>query len=47
MTSLGLRLDSAGVRIAIGLRLGLQLCRPHICQHCGAEVTEFETCCIE
>ena len=25
------------------LPLGFQLCRPHTCQHCGAEVTEFAT----
>ena len=43
MTSLGLRLDKTAVRIAMGLCLGLQLCRPHTCQHCGAQVTEFTT----
>ena len=35
VTSLGLRLDNTAVRIAMGLCLGLQLCRPHTCQHCG------------
>ena len=25
------------------MHLGLQLCRPHTCQHCGTEVTEFAT----
>ena len=43
MTSLGLRLDNTAVRIAMDLHLGLQLCRPHTCQHCGTEVTEFAT----
>ena len=43
VTSLGFRLDNTAVRIAMGLHLGLQLCRPHTCQHCGAEVTEFGT----
>ena len=43
VTSLGLCLDNTAVRIAMGLCLGLQLCRPHTCQHCGAQVTEFTT----
>ena len=43
VTSLGLRLDNTAVRIAMGLCLGLQLCRPNTCQHCGAQVTEFTT----
>ena len=30
----GLVLDNEAVRVAIGLRLGLDLCSPHVC-HCG------------
>ena len=37
IASCGLRLDNEAVRIAIGVRLGLQLCVPHRC-HCGAQV---------
>ena len=38
ISSLGLRMDDHTVRIAVGLRLGSALCRPHDCQHCGTEV---------
>ena len=38
---LGLRMDDNTVRIAMGLRLGSTLCRPHVCQHCGAEWTTW------
>ena len=38
VSSLGLRMDDNTVRVAIGLRLGSPLCRPHICHHCGVEV---------
>ena len=40
VTSCGMRLDDEAVRIAIGLRLGLELCVPHQC-HCGAQVDAF------
>ena len=38
IASLGLRMDDNTVRVAVGLRLGSTLCRPHACQHCGVEV---------
>ena len=34
-------MDNEFVRIAVGLRLGVPLCQPHRCCHCGAEVDEF------
>ena len=37
IASVGLRLDNETVRMAVGLRLGLTLCEPHVC-HCGAGV---------
>ena len=43
ISSLGLRMDDNTVRIAVGLRLGSTLCRPHDCQHCGAEVDHRAT----
>ena len=43
ISSLGLRMDDATVRISMGLHLGLPLCRSHTCQHCGAEVSQFAT----
>ena len=39
ITSVGLRLDNETLRIAVGLRLGSQLCLPHICP-CGSAVEE-------
>eukprot|EP00731_Ephydatia_muelleri_P000760 Em0001g760a len=43
VTSLGLRMDNATMRISMGLCLGLPLCQSHNCQHCGAEVSQFAT----
>ena len=33
-------LDDEAVRVAIGLRLGLEICAPHQC-HCGAQVDAY------
>ena len=38
MSAIGLRMDDEVLRVAVGLRLGVALCRPHKCRHCGAEV---------
>jgi hypothetical protein len=37
ITSCGLRLDDESIRVSVGLRLGVNLCEPHICP-CGAAV---------
>ena len=31
-------MDDNTVRVAVGLRLGSPLCRPHLCHHCGIAV---------
>ena len=36
-------MDGDVIRIAVGLRLGLPLCRPHECSNCGAQIEEFGT----
>ena len=43
VSPLGLRMDDTTVRVAVGLRLGSPLCRPHTCHHCGAEVDHLAT----
>ena len=43
VSSLGLRMEDDVVRIAVGLRLSVPLCRPHRCCHCRGEVDELAT----
>ena len=38
VSALGLCMDDDTVRVAMGLRLGVPLCLPHVCHHCGAEI---------
>ena len=38
VSSLG---DDSTIRVAVGLRLGSVLCRPHTCQHCEVEVDQL------
>ena len=40
IASCGLKLDNEAVRVAVGLRLGLDLCVPHEC-HCGSRVDAY------
>jgi hypothetical protein len=45
ITSCGLRLDDEAVRVAVGLRLGSNLCVPHSCR-CGAQVDAMGLHCF-
>ena len=38
ISSLGLRMDDGTFQVAVGLRVGSSLSRPHSCHHCGTEV---------
>ena len=40
IASCGLKLDNEAVRVAVGLRLGLDFCVPHEC-HCGFRVDAY------
>ena len=40
VSALGLQMDNASLRIAVGLHLGSALCLPHDCAQCGAKVDE-------
>ena len=40
--SLGLRMEDNEIRIAAGLRLGVSLVSPHLCQHCGIQVITLQ-----
>ena len=37
-SKLGLLLSDDVVRVAVGLHLGVPICRPHLCASCGANV---------
>ena len=43
ISSLGLHMDDSTIRVAVGLRLGAHLCRPHTCRQCSAEVDSVAT----
>ena len=43
VSTLGLRLDDETTRVAVGLRLGTPLCRPHECSNCGTMVDDLAT----
>ena len=36
-------MDDTAIRVAVGLRLGCTLCKPHNCHHCGAAVDALAT----
>lgn len=41
VSNLGLRMDDNTVRIAVGLRLGTDICVPHSCKQCGADINKL------
>ena len=38
ISSLGFRMDDNALRVGVGLRLGIPICGPHVCRHCGCAV---------
>ena len=38
MSAIVLQIDDEVLRVAMGLHLGVALCRPHKCHQCGTEV---------
>ena len=36
-------MDNGTVRIAVGLRLCIPICQPHICHHCGGHAIALAT----
>ena len=38
LSAIGFRMDDEVLRVAVGLCIGVALCRPHKCHQCGAEV---------
>ena len=43
VSALGLRMDDETTCVAVGLRLGTPLCRPHECSNCGVMVDGLAT----
>ena len=43
---MGLWMDDTTIRVAVGLRLGLPLCCPDSCHHCGSAVDDLATHCL-
>ena len=43
ISSLGIRMDNNTIKVAVGLKLGSPLCRPHTCHYCGAAVDHLAT----
>ena len=42
-SSLVFHMDDNTIEVPVGLRLGCSLCKPHTCQHCGADVDALAT----
>ena len=41
LSSMGLWMDDNTLRVSVGLSLGIPICGPHACQHCGCVVDTF------